>query len=161
MAPLTHAAVSTGFLQPRKIATQVKMRQKRKCIQWSESLFISFLNSPLSYRPCRVCWLLLSLPALGARHSVHVVQMPPTMRVGQGKVQRNPLWPLREKVTVIFHWSAAETGNLTQEQYQCRGKTSPRWDFHQNQVEWKTVQAQHLSVSGSTRYRITMAEPLI
>lgn len=40
------------------------MRQKkRKCIEWSESFFILFFlfHSPLSHRPCRVCWLLRSL----------------------------------------------------------------------------------------------------
>lgn len=65
MVPFTRAAVPTGFREPRKIATQVKMRKKKgKCIEWSESFFIYFFHLfplPPSHRPCRVCWLLRSL----------------------------------------------------------------------------------------------------
>lgn len=145
MAPLTRAAFPTGFREPRKIATQVKMRQKkRKCIEWSESFFIYFFILFPPEPPALQGLLAASLSfAWGTRLSARVGLMPCTMRVAQGKVQRNPLWLLGEKVTVIFHWSAAETGNLTQGPYQCGGRASTGWDFHQNQKAWNTFGPPH------------------
>lgn len=99
MVPLTRAAVSSGFSQPEKIATQVKMRPEKKKTK-NESAF----GEVKAELPALQGLLAASLSSAGGtRRSVHVGLMPGTMRVGQGKVQRNPLWLLSEKVTVLFH----------------------------------------------------------
>lgn len=126
MAPLTLAAVASR--RRRKLPPKWKWRRKKKKKNESESLFSSLLNSPLSYRPCRVCWLPLSPPPRGTRRSGHVANAWHCEgRTGKSTTQST--LAVEGKGHRHLSWCAAGTGNLTQERYPRAGKLSPRWDF--------------------------------
>lgn len=164
MAPLTRAAVPTGFREPRKIAAQVKMRQKNESALSEVKAFLFFLfYSPPPEPPALQGLLAASLSfAWGTRLSVRVGLMPCTMRVTQGKVQGNPLWLLREKVTVIFHWSAGWNRESHTGAISVWRKSLHRMGFPPKLNGMKHVRstAQHLSMSGSTVSCIIMTELL-
>lgn len=138
----------SGFLQPEKIATKVKMRQQWKCIRWSE---VFFLNSPLS---CRPLWgpLAVSLffPWGNAPERARLANAWQYEGwTGKSTTQST----LAVKGKGHWHLSLKRSWNRDSHVESIWEEGRKRWDFHLNGNKHLAVH----SVSDSTRKHIIMS----